>query len=129
MLNLLVKAGLKPGGAGTLTVRGRKTGKAISTPVNPLQYEGTTYLVAPRGDTHWARNLRVAGSGALRVGRSTSRFEAEEVPPPERAPILRAYLDRWGRVTKSQFEVRGDETVEELQAIAERHPVFRITTR
>jgi hypothetical protein len=97
--------------------------------VNPLEFEGATYLVAPRGDTHWARNLRASGGGELRMGRKTLRFSSEEIGVEQRPPVLRAYLDRWGGITKSQFEVRGDETVDELAEIAPRHPVFRITAQ
>jgi hypothetical protein len=60
------------------------------------------------------------------MGRKTRRFVATEVPVSERPPIIRAYVDRWG-FTKSQFDLRGDETVEQLAAIAELHPVFRIS--
>jgi deazaflavin-dependent oxidoreductase (nitroreductase family) len=128
LLNLLVRMGRRPGGAATLMVPGRTTGKPRNTPVNPLEYEGATYLVAPRGHTHWARNLQAAGSGELRMGRKTRQFEASEVPAGERPPIIRAYLDRWG-FTKSQFDLRGDETAEQLAAIAELHPVFRLSER
>jgi deazaflavin-dependent oxidoreductase (nitroreductase family) len=126
LLGLLVRMGLRPSGAAILTVAGRTSGKPRRTPVNPLEMGGTTYLVAPRGDTHWARNLRAAKKGDLSMNRKTIHFTAEEVPVEQRAPLLRAYLDRWAGVTKSQFEVRGDETVDELAAIAPRHPVFRL---
>jgi hypothetical protein len=54
-----------------------------------------------------------------------------------RPPILRGYLLRWGRQPNSPavqrearlfFGVSGDPSVEELAAIAEFYPVFRITT-
>lgn len=129
LLNTLVRLGRRPGGAATLVVPGRTSGKPRRTPVNPLEFEGATYLVAPRGDTHWARNLRASGGGELRMGRKTLRFSSEEIGGEQRPPVLRAYLDRWGGITKSQFEVRGDETVDELAEIAPRHPVFRITAQ
>ena len=129
LLGVLVRLGLRPSGAAILTVAGRSSGKPRGVPVNPLEIDGTTYLVAPRGDTHWARNLRAAGKGELSMNRKTVGFTAAEIPVEDRAPFLRAYLDRWAGVTKSQFEVRGNETVEELAAIAPRHPVFRLTLR
>ena len=59
-----------------------------------------------------------------------------EVPSAERPPIVRAYLLRWGRKPNSAavqrearlfFGVSGDPSVDELAAIADFYPVFRIT--
>jgi hypothetical protein len=44
-----------------LQVRGRKTGRIYATPVNMLDYKGTQFLVAPRGETQWVRNARASG--------------------------------------------------------------------
>src|SRR5688500_19432055 len=53
----LGRLGISLAGHRTLTVRGRKSGEPRTTPVNPLEFEGETYLVAPRGTTQWVRNL------------------------------------------------------------------------
>ena len=53
-------------------------GEWRATPVNLLTVETDRYLVAPRGETQWVRNLRVAGEGELRVGRRTEAFRAAE---------------------------------------------------
>ncbi|HEY4898015.1 MAG TPA: nitroreductase/quinone reductase family protein, partial [Solirubrobacteraceae bacterium] len=45
-------------GGPTLTVRGRRTGRPIRTPVPTLEFEGARYLVSGGGETHWVRNLR-----------------------------------------------------------------------
>ena len=72
MLNSSVAAlnrvGLSIWGSRVLYVRGRTSGEWRSTPVNVLPYHGQRYLVAPRGQTQWVRNLRAAGSGELRAG-------------------------------------------------------------
>jgi hypothetical protein len=52
-------------GAPTLTVRGRRSGLPITTPLAPFDYEGARYLVGGGGETHWVRNLRAAGQGQL----------------------------------------------------------------
>jgi len=98
------------------------------TPVNLLEFEGQRYLVAPRGDTQWARNLRVSGEGRLRLGRKLEPFTAIEVTDEaEKAAILRAYLRRWKAEVSAFFDgVRPDASEEELRRIAAKHPVFRL---
>lgn len=130
VMNRLVSAAAKWGvslrGAQVLAVRGRRSGAWHETPVNPLRLGGERYLVAPRGETHWARNLRAAGEGHLRLGRRTEAFRAVELPDAEKLPLLRAYLDRWGAETRAHFGVGKHPTDDELWALAPLHPVFRI---
>ena len=126
-LGLLVKLGMSPAGAHLLAVRGRKSGELRITPVNPLDFEGGRYLVAPRGETQWVRNLRAAGEAELRVGSKRQTVRATEVPTEERPEIIRAYLARWGSMTASQFGVGKDANDEDLKRIAPDHPVFRIS--
>ena len=45
--------------------------------------------------TQWVRNLRAAGTGELRVGRTRPAFRADEVGDDVKAPILRTYLRKW----------------------------------
>lgn len=101
----------------TLAVRGRTSGEWRKVPVNVLEKDGQRYLVAPRGDTQWARNLRVAGGGELRTRKGTEPFRAGEITDSEKPPLIEAYLARWGRQVKSQFRELPDPSD---------HPVFRI---
>jgi len=48
-----------------LQVRGRKSGRIYSTPVDLLEIEGRQFLVAPRGQTQWVRNAEAAGEVRL----------------------------------------------------------------
>jgi len=101
----------------TLAVRGRTSGEWRTVPVNVLELEGQRYLVAPRGDTQWVRNLRVTGQGELRWRTRTEAFQAIEVLGNERPRIIEAYLARWGYQVGPYFKALpnpGD------------HPVFRI---
>jgi deazaflavin-dependent oxidoreductase (nitroreductase family) len=124
----LTRLGLSLAGSRVLEVRGRKTGEPRRTPLNPLTLDGTRYLVAPRGDTHWVRNLRVQGEGRLLHGRRAEDFTAVEVPDDDKPPILRAYLERWKWEVGAFFGGVGPEsTDDELRAIAADHPIFRIT--
>lgn len=43
-----------------LKVRGRKTDRVYSTPVDPLEFKRRRFLVAPRGRTQWVRNREAA---------------------------------------------------------------------
>ncbi len=128
LVMLLTRLGISAGGANTLIVRGRKSGEPRSVPVNPLDHEGARYLVAPRGNTEWVRNLRAAGEGELRLGSKREIVKAVEVGDEEKPAVLRAYLENWASVTKGSFGVDENATDEELVDIAPNHPVFRITS-
>jgi deazaflavin-dependent oxidoreductase (nitroreductase family) len=124
----LTRAGISVAGSRVLEVPGRKTGEPRRTPVNLLELDGERYLVSPRGNSQWARNLRASGSGRLLVGRRAEVFAAAELPDDDKPPILRAYLRRWKWEVGMFFEGVGpDSTDDEVRSIAPRHPVFRIT--
>ncbi len=123
---LLVRLGLKPGGAHLLAVRGRKSGEWRTVPVNPLEFDGARYLVAPRGETEWVRNIRAAGEAELRSGSQTEPFKVVELNDDEEPAVLREYLRRWGGVTAAYFDATADASDEELRRIAPDHPSFRI---
>jgi deazaflavin-dependent oxidoreductase (nitroreductase family) len=122
----LTKLGLSMRGAHVLAVRGRQTGKMQEVPVNPVEVEGTRYLVAPRGETHWVRNLRAAGVAELRVGRRREQIRVTELADEAKPSVLRAYLRRWQRETGRFFGVDANASDEELRRQAPDHPVFRI---
>jgi deazaflavin-dependent oxidoreductase (nitroreductase family) len=124
----LTRAGLSVWGSRELRVRGRKSGEWRATPVNLLSYETSRYLVAPRGETQWVRNLRVAGEGELRVGRRVESFRATEIADAEKEPILRAYLKRWKAEVGVFFDgVSAGSPEEDVRRIAPDHPVFEVS--
>ena len=126
----LTRLGVSLAGSRVLEVQGRKSGEWRRTPVNPLEHEGDRYLVAPRGETQWVRNMRVSAEGRLRKGRRTEEFTAAEVPDDEKLPILRAYLKKWAWEVGAFFQgVGADAPDEDLRRIAPLHPIFRITRR
>jgi deazaflavin-dependent oxidoreductase (nitroreductase family) len=123
----LTRRGVSVLGSRVLAVRGRSSGEWRTTPVNLLEYEGKRYLVAPRGEAQWVRNLRVAGTGQLRVGNKVEDFRARELGDDEKVPMLRAYLKRWKVEVGVFFEGVGpDSTDDELRTIAPRHPAFEV---
>ncbi|HWG62325.1 MAG TPA: nitroreductase family deazaflavin-dependent oxidoreductase [Streptosporangiaceae bacterium] len=123
----LTKAGISMWGSRVLAVRGRKSGEWRTTPVNPVTVGGERYLVAPRGQAQWVRNLRVAGDGELRVGRRAETFTATELADEDKLPVLRAYLTKWKWEVGRFFEgITPDSSDEELRAVAPGFPVFRV---
>jgi deazaflavin-dependent oxidoreductase (nitroreductase family) len=124
----LTKMGISIYGSRVLYVRGRKSGEWRSTPVNPLRLaDGTRYLVAPRGNTQWVRNLRVVGTGELRIGRKAEPFTATEIADDDKPAILRAYLKRWKWEVGVFFDgVDAKAPEDKLREIAPGYPIFRI---
>jgi deazaflavin-dependent oxidoreductase (nitroreductase family) len=121
------RLGISVAGSRVLEVRGRKSGEWRKTPVNLLKFEGDRYLVAPRGNMQWVRNIRVSGGGRLVLGRRVEEFKATEVPEAERPPLLRAYLKKWKWETGVFFDGVGpDSSDAEVRRIAPDHPAFRI---
>jgi deazaflavin-dependent oxidoreductase (nitroreductase family) len=129
LVGLTTNAGISVWGSRTLWVRGRVSGEWRSTPVNVLTLGGSRYLVSPRGETQWVRNLRVAGTGELRLGRTKEVFTSVELGDAEKAEILRAYLKRWKMEVGVFFSgVSATSSDDELARVAPNHPVFQITT-
>jgi deazaflavin-dependent oxidoreductase (nitroreductase family) len=124
----LVRRGVDVWGSRVLAVRGRSSGEVRTTPVNVLEVDGVRYLVSPRGQSQWVRNLRVAGGGELVLGRRREAFTAVEVADADKPALLRPYLRRWSFEVGAFFEgVSADAPLEQLLQAAPRHPVFRIT--
>ena len=123
----LTRHGVSIAGSRVLAVRGRTSGEWRTTPVNLLDHQGRRYLVSPRGEGQWVRNLRAAGTGELRVGRRTEAFRGRELPDEEKTPVLRAYLKRWKFEVGVFFDGVGpDSSDAEILTIAGRHPAFEV---
>jgi deazaflavin-dependent oxidoreductase (nitroreductase family) len=122
------RMGISLFGSRVLRVRGRRSGEWRETPVNPLTHDGARYLVAPRGQTQWVRNLRAAGGGELRVGRRREPFTASEVNDEGvKLAVMREYLRRWKWEVGAFFGgVGADSPDEELRTESRRHPIFRL---
>jgi deazaflavin-dependent oxidoreductase (nitroreductase family) len=109
-----------------LEVRGRKSGKLYSLPVDLLTEGGKPYLVAPRGYTQWVRNAEVAGEVRLRKGRQVWKFRLRVLSEAERPPILKAYLDQFRREVQRFFTVPAGSPVEAFAPLAHRYPAFEL---
>jgi glyoxylase-like metal-dependent hydrolase (beta-lactamase superfamily II) len=96
---------------------------------------GGHYVVSLAGESDWARNVRAAGGQVVIGGRRGRAATLAEVPVRQRAPVIRAYLLRWGRrpgsravarEARSYFGVAADASLEEIQRVVQHYPVFRI---
>ncbi|TWD82512.1 deazaflavin-dependent oxidoreductase (nitroreductase family) [Kribbella amoyensis] len=117
---------LLPSHAVTLEVTGRHTGRPVRLPVAITEYDGARYVVSMLGpDAHWVRNVRAAGGQVAlhRRGRTAARLE--EVPPADRAPILRQYL-AVAPGARPHFPVDRRAPLTAFEEIAGQYPVFRI---
>ena len=125
----LARAGVSLLGSRELRVLGRSSGEWRTTPVNLLTVNGEHYLVAPRGQTQWVRNIRVAGGGELRLGRRIEQFRAVELPDQDKPVVLRRYLKRWSWEVGMFFEgIDAKSSDAALLEIAPGFPVFKVVT-
>jgi deazaflavin-dependent oxidoreductase (nitroreductase family) len=113
----IVNPVLKFIGSPTLTVRGRRSGLPITTPLAPFDFEGARYLVGGGGETQWVRNLRASGEGQLRAKGTHQDFRAVEIDGADRIRIVAAYRDQMGARFESYFKALPDLA---------KHPVFRV---
>jgi hypothetical protein len=124
----LTRMGVSVWGSRVLEHRGRTSGTLHHVPVNLLTIDGTQYLVSPRGQTQWVRNVRHAGGHmVLILGRKRQVCTAQEVPVADSVPILRAYLQRWKFEVGMFFDgMTPDSSDAEWAAAAAKHPVFKL---
>ncbi|HEV2188050.1 MAG TPA: nitroreductase/quinone reductase family protein [Stellaceae bacterium] len=126
VLGFLVRIGLVRSHFYVLEVRGRRSGKTISLPVDPLDLDGRRYLVCARGNSHWVRNALAGGDVVLTRGMRRYRYTVHEVPPDQRPPLLKAYLDRFAGEVQRFFPVPKGSAVEAFTALAPRYPVLEL---
>jgi len=127
ILVLLVRIGLVRGHFYVLEVRGRKSGRTISLPVDPIDLDGRCYLVCARGNSNWVRNARAAGEVVLVRAMRRRRYAVRELPPEMRPPVLKTYLDRYASEVQRFFPIPKGSPVEAFVDLAPRYPVFELS--
>jgi deazaflavin-dependent oxidoreductase (nitroreductase family) len=110
----------------TLEVKGRRSRQPRGAVLNTVEYEGERYLVSPRGESEWVRNVRAAGGEAVIRHGARRKVRLVEIGAAERAPIIKKYLKENTLSTKAHFGIEPGAPLEEFQRIAGLHPVFRI---
>lgn len=126
LIGMCLHLGFGPAHMWLLEVRGRKSGKLFSTPVDLLAANGALYLVAPRGRTQWVRNAEASGEVTLRRGRRAERYDARAVSDAQKPEILKSYLDRFRREVQQFFPVVAGSPAGAFVPLAGRYPVFEV---
>jgi F420H(2)-dependent quinone reductase len=122
----LVGLGIAPAYMQLLQVRGRKTGRIYSSPVNLLQFSGKPYLVAPRGTTQWVRNADTAGEIVLKRGSAHRKYRLRPIPDPEKPELLKLYLESYKSAVQRYFPVPAGSPAAAFRDIASNYPVFEL---
>jgi deazaflavin-dependent oxidoreductase (nitroreductase family) len=125
-LGFLVRIGLIHGHFYVLEVRGRRSGRIVSLPVDLLELDGQRYLVCARGNSNWVRNARAAGEVVLVRALRRRHYTVRELPAEARPPILKAYLDRFATEVQRFFPIPKGSAVEAFADLAPRYPVFEL---
>ena len=121
----LAEMGISIAGTRALRVRGRKSGKQRSVVINLLTVDGVDYLVSPRGNTQWARNVRAAGVVEMGPRWHREPIRATEVDDAAKPEVLRRYLARWYWQVKGYVAgLTPESSDEQLRAAAPSIPVF-----
>ena len=125
---VLFSSGILPDYMVTLEVTGRKSGRTVSLPVAVAVVDGERYLVSMLGENaNWVLNVRASGGRAVLRSGSREEVHLEEVPTEQRAPILRAYLQR-APGARPHVPVNKDAPLAEFEKVAAAFPVFRVVS-
>jgi len=128
-MGFLAGLGIGPAFIYLLQVRGRKSGRIFSTPVNLMEFAGRQVLVAPRGRAQWVRNAEAAGEITLKRGSKRLRYGLRPIADEQKPEILKVYLDRYASAVKKFFPVNPGAPVEAFRPIAGNYPVFELEVR
>jgi len=143
VMRLLLRVGVRFGTFAIMTVRGRKSGRPIATPLVVFEKDEKRYLVAPYGVVNWVRNVRAAaGEITLTHGRHTEEVTAVELSPAEAAPVFRHTLQTGPpRIPRLMFkayrrfqvlpylDVDMTSSLEEFERAVQTHPIFAVLPR
>ena len=124
---LLAKFGITFKDGYRLIVRGRKSGNEYAVAVTVLTLNGEQYLVAPRGETQWVRNVRVAEQVRLEKGASVENFHTQELTDDRKLAVLSAYLSEYRKAVQRYFPIQAGAAPEEFKSIADSYPTFLLS--
>jgi hypothetical protein len=118
--------GLVPEIVVSLQTRDGRSGAPSERPLVPCEYERRQYVVSMLGDgSEWVQDVRASGGAAVMRRGATRPVRLVEVPPENRAPILKV----WRQIATSgrqHIAVPNDAPIADFELIAGQYPVFRV---
>ena len=130
VVSWLSRLGIPLGPNALLSVRGRKSGIARTTPIAILEIGDRRFVQSPYGEVQWTRNLAAAGEATLTTGRRTERVSAARLSQADAATFygetLPPYLNR-SFFTRIGGRILGMAALAKDPAgAAATHPVFEL---
>jgi deazaflavin-dependent oxidoreductase (nitroreductase family) len=126
----LARLGVPLGPNALLTVRGRKSGQAHTTPVAVIAVGGRRWVQSPYGNVNWVRNLRVAREATLTTGKREEPVQAVPLSPDEAVTffgeILGPYLRKSALSTFIARKLGLGDAIDDPAGAAGSHPVFEL---
>jgi deazaflavin-dependent oxidoreductase (nitroreductase family) len=113
-----------------ITIRGRKSGVARTTPIALVEIDGRRWVIGTFGEVNWVRNLRSAGEATLSAGKRREDVRATELDEQARATFFRDVLGpyvrrlRVGGLILSVLGAR--EILDDPAGAARSRPVFEL---
>jgi F420H(2)-dependent quinone reductase len=112
-----------------LEIRGRRTGTVHSVPLAVVTLFGGNYLVSPRSERNWVRNLAANPSCLIRTrDTSEARYAVRVIDRARAVEVICTYVQTmrapWAI---AQFPFSGEATREQIAAVADRVAVFELT--
>lgn len=110
-----------------LQVRGRRSGRLYSAPIDLLMIDDRRYLVCPRGRSQWVRNAEASGRVVLKKAWSRQEFTIRSLPESDKPEILKQYLDRFKTTVQRYFPLPAGSSAPAFAEFASRYPAFELT--
>ena len=113
-----------------MTIRGRKSGLARTTPIALVEIDGKRWVIGTFGEVNWVRNLRASGAATLSVGNRRDEVLASELTGEARTAFFRdivgPYVRRipMGSVLLAVLGAR--DILKDPAAAAAKRPVFEL---
>ena len=121
--------GIAPNYLVTLEVTGRQSGRKIKLPLVMVVVNNERYLVSMLGEqVNWVRNVQAADGNATLYHGRCEEVHLATVAVAERAPILKAYLQRTPGA-RAHVPIHKDAPLPAFEQVAAQLPVFRVQTR
>jgi deazaflavin-dependent oxidoreductase (nitroreductase family) len=131
MARRLLRLGPLMGPNALLTVRGRKSGVARTTPVALVEVGGKRWVVGTFGDVNWVRNLRQAQKATITAGKQSEEVDARELSLAEATGFFRDVLGPYARslrIGPLLLRVLGaGDILEDPAGSARKRPVFELS--